>query len=94
MTVFEIILIVCLAILAIGLLIMAIKGKFSVVIERHITTKKELDPIQLEIMRANLDELKRYNDNAEKATEQQTQNMRTLTESVQTALGVMDDSTK
>lgn len=94
MTVFEIILIVCLAILAVGILVMAIRGKFSIVVERHITTKKELDPIQLEIMKANLDELKRYNDNAEKATEQQTQTMKTLTESVQTALGVMDESAK
>lgn len=94
MTVFDVILIVCLSVLAVGVLIIAIRGKFTVEIKRHITTKKELDPIQLDVMKANLDELKRYNNNAEKAAEEHTETMKTLAEGIQTALGVMDESAK
>ena len=92
MSIFEIILIVCLSVLALGILVIAIRGKFTIDVKRNITTKKELDPIQLRIMQENLDELKRYNDNAEKAAAEHTQNIKTITESVQTALGVMDDT--
>lgn len=94
MTVLDIILIVCLSILAVGVLILAIRGKFSITVERRITTKKELDPLQLKIMEANLEELKRYNNNAEKAAEEHTETMKTLAEGIQTALGVMDESSK
>lgn len=92
MTVLDIILIVILAILAIGVLALAIRGKFTIEVKRNITTKKELDPIQLDIMKANLEELKRYNNNAEKAAEEHTDTMRTLAEGIQTALGVIDDT--
>lgn len=94
MTVFETILVVCLAVLALGVLIIAIRGKFSIVIDRHITTKRELDPIQLDVMKANLEELKKYNNNAEQASKEHTETMKTIAESVQTALGVLDESAK
>lgn len=93
MTVLEIFILVVLS----GLLILAAaiigRGSFKLEVHKKITNKTELDPVQLKIMESNLEELKRYNENAEKAAAEQTDTVRTIAEGIQKIMGV-DDGTE
>lgn len=92
MTALEIFLLVVLAIVIIAAAVLAIRGCFKIEIHRKTTTKNELDPMQLEIMKANLEELKRYNENAEKSAAEHTDTVKTIAEGFQKLMGVDDEA--
>lgn len=95
MTTFEIILIVLLTPIALAFIILAVKGKFIIRIEKDITNteKKELDPIQLEIAKRNLEELEKYNNTETLNQEKTLDAVRSMTESIQELFEVNNDET-
>lgn len=66
-------------------------GKFTIRYEKTVTTINKLDDMQLEIAKANLEELKKYNENAAKNTQDNAQALHTIVSAAQAFMGVNDD---
>ena len=89
MTTFQTMLLLVLVILA-AILLYAVISKDGIVItyRKTITNINKLDDLQLEIAKANLEELKKYNENASKQTEDNNKVVQSITSAVQEFMGV------
>lgn len=94
MTTFEIILVVTLGIFALALLLLAIRGRFTIKIKKHIIEEKKIDELQLEIAKKNLEEFSKFNAQSEKAAKEQEEHIKTVAEAVQDLMGVTDDDAR
>lgn len=94
MSAFEVIITIILTLFAGAFILLAVKGKFTIRIERHIVEKKELSPIELEVAKRNLEALAKYNETeAKKQEENSGENMvRSVTEAVQQFFEVNNES--
>ena len=88
MTVFEILLIVTLLAILTAIVIIGIKGSITIRIVKHNITENKIDPIQLEIAKHNLEELKKYNTRNEEFEKDKAKQVKSIAESVQALLGV------
>ena len=93
MTVFQILVLSFLAIFAFAVCWIAFK-KHGITFNynKTITTINKLDDIQLEIAKQNLEELKKYNENAAKQSVETSQALKTMTTAVQDLMGVNDET--
>lgn len=88
---FKIILIfVLLAILAVFVIILY-KGKITFRYEKVVTNINKRDEVEIEIAKANLEELKKYNENAAKNAQNNSQTLQTITAAAQAFMGVNED---
>lgn len=95
MTTFQIILLFFLAIFVVAVCWVAfVKKGITITYNKTITNINKLDEIQLEIARQNLEEIKKYNENASKQTLETSQAIRTMTTAVHELMGVNDGSEK
>lgn len=94
MTTFQIVLLwTLMAILAL-LIVLYIKGPITFNYNKTVTTINKLDEMQLEIAKQNLEELKKYNENAAKQNIETNQAIRTMTTAVQEIMGVGGDEAR
>lgn len=94
MTLFEIFLLICLMFISMSLIVLAYRGEFKIKYERTNIQETHLDDIQLELAKQNIEELKKYNENAAKNSNDTTQAIQTMTAAVQSIMGVDNEGTK
>lgn len=68
-------------------------GSFTIRFEKQITTINKMDELQLEVAKANLEELKRYNEASAKNAQDTNRSLQTITAAAQAFMGVNDDET-
>ena len=66
-------------------------GSFTIRFEKQITTINKMDELQLEVAKANLEELKRYNEASAKSAQDTNRSIQTITAAAQAFMGVNDD---
>lgn len=76
-----------------GLLVYSGKAVIRFKYDKTITTINKMDDMQLEIAKANLEELKKYNENAAKNSKDTTQALHSITAAAQAFMGVSHDET-
>jgi hypothetical protein len=91
MTTFQIILIYTLLAILAMLVCLYIKGTFTIRYEKTVTTINKVDEVQLEIAKANLEEIKKYNENASKNVTDTSKTLQTITAAAQAFMGVNND---
>lgn len=95
MTTFQILLLAILAVFVTAVCWVAFKkGGITINYNKTVTNINKLDDLQLDIARQNLEEIKKYNENASKQTHETSQAIRTMTTAVHELMGVNDGSEK
>lgn len=95
MTTFQIIMLAILATCAFALCWLVFKKEgVTFNYNKTVTTINKLDEMQLEIAKQNLEELKKYNENAAKQNLETNQAIRTMTTAVQEIMGVNSDEAR
>lgn len=92
MTPFELIIAFALIAIAATLVSIAFRGEVKIKFEKKIIQENHMDELQLAIAKQNLEELKKYNENAAKNTAEQAQVIQTMTSAVQDLMGVKDET--
>jgi hypothetical protein len=92
MTPFELITAFALMIIAATLVSIAFRGEIKVKFEKKVIQENHMDELQLAIAKQNLEELKKYNENAAKNSAEQAQVIQTMTSAVQDLMGVKDET--
>lgn len=91
MTTFQTIVILLFATFVILLVIIAHKGGVVIRYEKTVTNINKMDELQLAIAKENLEELKKYNENAAKSANEHSKTLQTITSAAQAFMGVGDD---
>lgn len=91
MTTFQTIIVLLFTTFVILLVILAWKGGFTIRYEKTVTNINKMDELQLSIAKANLEELKKYNENAAKNANDHSQALQTITSAAQAFMGVGND---
>lgn len=91
MTTFQTIIVLLFTTFVILLFILAWKGGFTIRYEKTVTNINKMDDLQLAIAKENLEELKKYNENAAKNANEHSKTLQTITSAAQAFMGVSDD---
>jgi hypothetical protein len=91
MTTFQTILILLFTTFIILLIIIAYRGGIVIRYEKTVTNINKMDELQLAIAKENLEELKKYNENAAKNANEHSKTLQTITSAAQAFMGVGDD---
>lgn len=95
MTTFQIILLILAAVLVAAICWIAfVKKGITINYNKTVTNINKMDELQLEVARQNLEEIKKYNENASKQNIETSQTIRTMTAAVHELMGVNDGSEK
>jgi muramoyltetrapeptide carboxypeptidase LdcA involved in peptidoglycan recycling len=93
MSIFQIILLSIIALFLTAVCIIVYKKKgITFHYNKTVTTINKLDDLQLEIAKQNLEELKKYNENASKHSVETSKAISTMTTAVQELMGVNDET--
>lgn len=91
MTILDLILLLALCIFAVAVLVICIRGGININFTKRIIEEKRLSEVELEIAKRNLEEISKYNSNAEKDAQLHSEAMRTAAEMMQSFVGARDD---
>lgn len=91
MTTFQTIVVLLFAAFIIILALITHKGGIVIRYEKTVTNINKMDELQLSIAKANLEELKKYNENAAKNATEHSKTLQTITAAAQAFMGVGDD---
>lgn len=91
MTTFQTLTILLFAILVVLLIIITCKGGVTIRYEKTVTNINKMDELQLAVAKENLEELKKYNENAAKTANDHSKTLQTITSAAQAFMGVGDD---